>query len=127
MGAYILRRLLLVIPTLLGIMIINFTIVQFAPGGPVEQVLAQSSGFSMSATAAVSSGSLGPSGDTGYTGSSGLDPELVADLKTWQQELHSSTQTLAEQQGSIRQQTELLSQLVSKEASLSSGCISIVT
>lgn len=81
MGRYVARRLLLILPTLFGIMVINFTIVQFAPGGPVEQVLAQSSGFSMSATAAVSSGSLGPSGDTGYTGSSGLDPELVARLE----------------------------------------------
>ena len=81
MGRYITRRLLLILPTLFGIMVINFTIVQFAPGGPVEQVLAQSSGFSMSATASVSSSSLGPSGDTGYTGSSGLDPELVARLE----------------------------------------------
>ena len=40
MGAYILRRLLLVIPTLLGIMIINFTLVQFVPGGPIEQIIA---------------------------------------------------------------------------------------
>ena len=44
MGAYILRRLLLVIPTLLGVMIINFTLVQFVPGGPVEQVLAKMQG-----------------------------------------------------------------------------------
>ena len=44
MGAYILRRLLLMIPTILGIMLITFAIVQFAPGGPVEQVLAQLSG-----------------------------------------------------------------------------------
>ena len=41
MGAYILRRLLLIIPTLLGIMIINFTLVQFVPGGPIEQIIAQ--------------------------------------------------------------------------------------
>ena len=41
MGAYIIRRLLLVFPTLLGILIINFTLVQFVPGGPVEQILAQ--------------------------------------------------------------------------------------
>ena len=40
MGAYILRRLLLVIPTLLGIMVINFALVQFVPGGPIEQILA---------------------------------------------------------------------------------------
>ena len=41
MGAYLIRRLLLVIPTLLGIIIINFAVVQFAPGGPVEQMLAE--------------------------------------------------------------------------------------
>ncbi len=44
MGAYILRRLLLIIPTLLGIMIINFTLVQFVPGGPIEQIIAQIEG-----------------------------------------------------------------------------------
>ena len=44
MGAYILRRLLLVIPTLLGIMIINFALVQFVPGGPIEQILANLEG-----------------------------------------------------------------------------------
>ena len=44
MGAYILRRLLLIIPTLLGIMIINFAMVQFVPGGPIEQVLARLDG-----------------------------------------------------------------------------------
>ncbi|QYU68518.1 hypothetical protein J4558_27640 [Leptolyngbya sp. 15MV] len=41
MAAYIVRRLLLVIPTLLGIILINFAVVQFAPGGPVEQLLAE--------------------------------------------------------------------------------------
>ena len=45
MGRYLLRRLLLILPTLFGIMVINFVIVQFAPGGPVEQVLAEVSGF----------------------------------------------------------------------------------
>ena len=44
MGAYILRRLLLVIPTLLGIMIINFALTQFVPGGPIEQILAEMEG-----------------------------------------------------------------------------------
>ena len=44
MGAYILRRLLLIIPTLLGIMILNFALTQFVPGGPVEQVLADMRG-----------------------------------------------------------------------------------
>ena len=40
MGRYLLRRLLLILPTLFGIMVINFVIVQFAPGGPVEQIMA---------------------------------------------------------------------------------------
>ena len=87
MLAYIVRRLLLVIPTLLGIMVLNFVIVQAAPGGPVEQVLAQIKGQATSATARVS----GPSSDTGSTGSTesrdpsrgsrGLEPELIADLE----------------------------------------------
>ena len=44
MGAYLLRRLLLVIPTLFGIIAINFVVVQFAPGGPVEQMIAELKG-----------------------------------------------------------------------------------
>ena len=82
MGRYLLRRLFLIIPTLFGIMVINFVIVQFAPGGPVEQAIIQASGMSMSSTAAVSSaGSMGPSRESGYTGSEGLDPEFVARLE----------------------------------------------
>jgi microcin C transport system permease protein len=82
MGRYVMRRLLLILPTLFGIMVINFVIVQFAPGGPVEQALAQASGFGGSSTAAVSTGgTMGPAGDSGYTGGSGLDPELVARLE----------------------------------------------
>jgi len=82
MGRYVLRRLLLILPTLFGIMVINFAIVQFAPGGPVEQALAQASGLGMSSTANVSAGgTLGPAGDTGYTGGSGLDPALVERLE----------------------------------------------
>ena len=61
---------------------INFVIVQFAPGGPVEQAIIQASGMSMSSTASVSSaGSMGPSTESGYTGSEGLDPEFVARLE----------------------------------------------
>ena len=44
MGAYILRRLLLIIPTLIGIMVINFSLVQFVPGGPIEQIIAEMQG-----------------------------------------------------------------------------------
>ena len=51
MLAYIVRRLFLIIPTLFGIMVLNFAIVQFAPGGPVEQMIAQIKGTVVSATA----------------------------------------------------------------------------
>ncbi|MEM7219410.1 MAG: microcin C ABC transporter permease YejB [Pseudomonadota bacterium] len=82
MGRYVLRRLLLILPTLLGIMVINFAIIQFAPGGPIEQVIAQSAGLNMSSTASVSAGaSMGPPDTGGYTGSSGLPPELLAELE----------------------------------------------
>ena len=56
MAAYIVRRLLLMIPTLLGIMVLNFVIIQAAPGGPVEQIIAQLQGKSVSATARFSGG-----------------------------------------------------------------------
>ena len=83
MGAYLVKRLLLILPTLFGIMVINFAIVQFAPGGPVEQALAQASGFgNMSSTATVSSAqSMGPSSENTYSGASGLDPHMVEQLK----------------------------------------------
>jgi microcin C transport system permease protein len=56
MGAYILRRLLLMIPTIVGIMAISFAVIQFAPGGPVEQVIAQLTGQGDSATDRISGG-----------------------------------------------------------------------
>ncbi|MBC8242188.1 MAG: microcin ABC transporter permease, partial [Alphaproteobacteria bacterium] len=54
MYAYIVRRLLLIIPTLLGIMIINFAVIQAAPGGPVEQMIAEITGTAVAATARIS-------------------------------------------------------------------------
>ena len=82
MGRYLLRRLFLIVPTLFGIMVINFVIVQFAPGGPVEQAIIQASGLGVSTTASVSSAAtMGPTTQTGYTGSEGLDPEFVARLE----------------------------------------------
>lgn len=81
MGRYVLRRLLLIIPTLFGVMVINFIIVQFAPGGPVEQALAEAAGFGGSSTASISSAAMGPGGESGYTGSSGMDPALVERLE----------------------------------------------
>ena len=56
MYAYITRRLLLIFPTLLGIMVINFAIIQFVPGGPVEQMIAQITGETVDATARVGGG-----------------------------------------------------------------------
>lgn len=82
MGAYILRRLLLIVPTLFGIMVINFVLIQFAPGGPVEQIMAESAGMSMGATANITAGGMmGPSSSGAYTGGDGLDPDLVAELE----------------------------------------------
>ncbi len=88
LGTYVIRRLLLIVPTLIGIMGVNFLIVQMAPGGPVEQVLAEISGEAVSATAAISgsaAGELGPtsSGDSAgvYRGAEGIDPELLRELE----------------------------------------------
>ncbi|PYE89266.1 microcin C ABC transporter permease YejB [Phyllobacterium leguminum] len=91
MGAYILRRLLLMIPTMFGIMAISFAVVQFAPGGPVERVLAQLSGQGGDALDRLSGGG----GDMGqqsggldsgasnsrYRGAQGLDPQFIASLE----------------------------------------------
>lgn len=77
MAFYFAKRLLLILPTLFGIMVVNFTIVQFAPGGPVEQTLAQISGLAGSTTSAISSSGTSPVSATGYTAGSGLDPELI--------------------------------------------------
>lgn len=84
MWAYIIRRLLLIVPTLVGIMVINFAIVQFAPGGPVEQMIAQLRGTDVSATARVSGGGgdlAAGSGRSDSRGARGLDPAFVAELQ----------------------------------------------
>ena len=83
MFAYIIRRLLLILPTLFGIMLINFAIVQFAPGGPVEQVISQVTGTAVDATArfAGGSGEVAPSGGERYRGAQGLDPGFVKELE----------------------------------------------
>ncbi|WP_371038170.1 microcin C ABC transporter permease YejB [Rhodosalinus sp. FB01] len=85
MGAYILRRLLLIVPTLLGIMIINFTLVQFVPGGPVEQIIAQMQGqgdvFEGFAGSGEDAGSTSAEELDGYAGARGLPPEFIADLE----------------------------------------------
>ncbi len=81
MAAYILRRLILVIPTLFGIIAINFFVVQFAPGGPVEQMLAELKGHGGTGTERISGGSgTEVSRPGGYRGARGLDPHIVADI-----------------------------------------------
>ncbi len=86
MLSYIVRRLLLIIPTLLGIMILNFVIVQAAPGGPVEQAIAQITGIGGGAVERVAGGGGeiawqgGGEGGT-YRGAQGLDPKFIAELE----------------------------------------------
>ena len=95
MFAYIIRRLLLVVPTLFGIITINFVIVQFAPGGPVERMIAQLTGLDEGATSRISgSGGDFAGGDdlldqsfeaasasSRYRGAQGLDPAFIAELE----------------------------------------------
>jgi microcin C transport system permease protein len=94
MGAYILRRVFLMVPTLIGIMAINFLVIQFAPGGPVEQVIARLQGTDVSATERFSGGgndlgagqgandAASESGGTSkYRGAQGLDPKFIAQLE----------------------------------------------
>jgi microcin C transport system permease protein len=96
MGAYLLKRLLLIFPTLFGIMLISFVIIQFAPGGPVERVIAQLTGSGVGATDRFGGGGgelsgggaaaqTGPasadSGSSAYRGAQGLDPEFIKSLE----------------------------------------------
>ncbi|MGY6632852.1 MAG: microcin C ABC transporter permease YejB [Alkalilacustris sp.] len=83
MGAYILRRLLLIIPTLIGIMVINFTLVQFVPGGPIEQIIARMDGggdvFERFAGGADAGADRAQSGM--YVGARGLPPDFIEELE----------------------------------------------
>ena len=95
MSAYILRRLLLMIPTLLGILLLNFAIVQLAPGGPVERLVLQLTDPSHAQDTRFSAGGDMKAGDSGlatlpaqslnpqgaYRGARGLDPQLIADIE----------------------------------------------
>ncbi|HEX6297775.1 MAG TPA: microcin C ABC transporter permease YejB [Burkholderiales bacterium] len=90
MGAYIIRRLLLIIPTLFGIMVINFVVIQAAPGGPVEQVLAELQQVGGAAAERVTraggelagGAQVSPRGETTkYRGAQGLDPEFIQELE----------------------------------------------
>lgn len=94
MLSYLIRRLLLIIPTLLGIMVINFVIIQAAPGGPVEQMIAKIRGSDVDATARISGGGMSDGGSaihagegmnsmtsSKYRGAQGLDPEFIAEIE----------------------------------------------
>ena len=93
MTAYIIRRILFMIPTIFGIMLVSFVVVQFAPGGPVERVIAQLSGSDTGATSRISGSSGGDFGARGmqagaqgdinskYRGAQGLDPEFIKSLE----------------------------------------------
>jgi microcin C transport system permease protein len=90
MLAYIIRRLLLIIPTLFGVMVLNFVIVNVAPGGPIEQIIAQLQGTAVGATARftgagseVQPGQRRPGTETTskYHGARGLDPDLIRSLE----------------------------------------------
>lgn len=83
MGAYILRRLLLVIPTLFGVMLINFALTQFVPGGPIEQVLArlEGEGDSIQNISGTEGGGVQEEEASGYQGARGLPPEFLAKLE----------------------------------------------
>lgn len=85
MGAYIVRRLLLMIPTLFGIMAISFAVIQFAPGGPIEQVIANLTGEGGTALDRVGGGGsevgATDTGGSSYRGAQGLDPQFIAQLE----------------------------------------------
>jgi microcin C transport system permease protein len=93
MSAYIARRLLLMIPTLFGILFVSFVVVQFAPGGPVDRVIAQLSGADTGGTSRISGGGgdfgarqqarlgAGEAVNSKYRGAQGLDPEFIKSLE----------------------------------------------
>ena len=89
MIAYIIRRLALIVPTIVGILALNFFIVQLAPGGPIEQLLAEVQGTAVSATARITGqgGEVAPPNSAGqgltgqYRGAAGLEPEYIAQLE----------------------------------------------
>src|SRR6059058_3485222 len=93
MSAYIARRIFLMVPTLLGILLVSFVVVQFAPGGPVERVIAQLSGADTGASSRVSGSSGGDFGmrnqpgassdavNSKYRGAKGLDPDFIKSLE----------------------------------------------
>lgn len=81
MLAYIFRRLLLIIPTLFGILLINFVIIQAAPGGPVEQMIAKLEGFEGATSRIAGGGAEVSVAGSAYRGAQGLDPALIKEIE----------------------------------------------
>ncbi|CAM3341047.1 microcin C transport system permease protein [Paracoccus aminovorans] len=81
MAAYILRRLLLIIPTLIGIMLVNFTLTQFVPGGPIEQIIARVQGEGDALRNITGGGDAQAAQSTEYAGARGIPPELLDQLE----------------------------------------------
>ncbi|GHC96429.1 microcin C ABC transporter permease YejB [Pseudorhodoferax aquiterrae] len=76
MAAYIFKRLLLMLPTLFGVLLLTFVVIQFVPGGPVEQMVAQLQGRDSGGEGAAASGA-------GYRGRQGLDPQRIEEIKAF--------------------------------------------
>jgi microcin C transport system permease protein len=81
MAAYILRRLLLIVPTLFGILLINFLLVQFMPGGPIEQIISQLEEETSALDRIAGGGADSGGGSSEYRGAQGLPPEFIAELE----------------------------------------------
>lgn len=81
MLSYLLRRLLLIVPTLLGILVLNFVIIQAAPGGPVEQMIAKLEGFEGATSRIGGGGAEVAVAGSSYRGAQGLDPALIAEIE----------------------------------------------
>ena len=84
LSSYVVRRLMLIVPTLFGVLLVNFAIIQAAPGGPVDQAISRLQGMDASATAGIGGGSVSNSINHGqqssFDASRGIDPELLAEL-----------------------------------------------
>ena len=86
-SSYIFRRIALILPTLVGILLINFIIIQVAPGGPVDQAIARLQGEGVAPTAAIAGGgdsgpaSMNPGGQSSYEFARGIDPDLIRELE----------------------------------------------
>lgn len=83
---YILRRLLLMVPTLFGILVVSFVVVQFTPGGPIETIISQLEGDALTPSARISGAVATPVGGSGtteslYRGAQGIDPEFLEKLE----------------------------------------------